>query len=58
MNAKTEVTYTDGSSEVRRFETVADAIDFLRLCEARYQMQRRGLIDDARPGVLSFEMLP
>jgi hypothetical protein len=58
MNAKIEITYDDGTDEVRRFDSTAEAIEFLRLCEARYQMERWSLAPNNRPRLLSFAMLP
>jgi hypothetical protein len=54
---KIEITYTDGSSEVRRFATDDEAIEFLRLCNVRYWAERREM---RAPGarINSFEMLP
>ena len=58
MTTKIEITYDDGTDEVRRFDTTADAIEFLRLCEARYQAERRGDVLAERPRLRSFGMLP
>jgi hypothetical protein len=36
MQTKVQVTYNDGSDEIRRFDTMEDAIEFLKLCEDRF----------------------
>ncbi len=51
MRTKIQITYTDGTDEVRRFETVEDAIEFLQLCEELYRTP--GFLD-----IESFEVLP
>lgn len=58
MKAKIEITYDNGTDEVRRFDTTEGAIEFLRLCEARYQAERRGELSPERPRLSSFGMLP
>ena len=58
MKTKIEITYDDGSDEIRRFDTFAEAIAFLRLCEARYQTERRGDVATDRPRLRSFQLLP
>jgi hypothetical protein len=58
MKAKIEITYDNGRSEVRHFETDKEAIEALRLCEARYQAERRGETPPERTRLKSFLMLP
>ena len=58
MKAKIEITYDDGTAEIRRFPSTEDAIKALRLCEVRYQAERRGETPTERPRLQSFLMLP
>lgn len=58
MKAKIEITYEDGTGEVRQYETTTEAVGFLRLCEVRYQAERRGDAPPERPRLRSFGMLP
>ena len=58
MKANIEITYNDGTSEVRRFPSMEDAIKALRLCEVRYQAERRGETPPERPTLHSFLILP
>ena len=61
MKAKVQITYMDGSDEIRRFDTLADALDFLTLCEEMFQHQHRthrGNGHSSPTAIASFEMLP
>jgi hypothetical protein len=55
---KIEITYTDGSSEVQRFGTDDEAIEFLRLCNVRYWADRRERRAGNGARINSFEILP
>ena len=55
---KVEITYSDGSSEVRRFATDDQAIEFLRLCNVRYWAERREFRAGREARINSFEILP
>jgi hypothetical protein len=50
--AKVEIIYKDGESEVRRFTSTDDALDFLAHLEDAYQATK----DDAE-GIASFQIL-
>ena len=51
MQTKVQITYTNGTDEVRRFETLEDAIAFIQLCEELFRTP--GMSD-----IESFEVLP
>ena len=55
---KVEITYSDGSSEVRRFATDDETIEFLRLCNVHYWAERREFRAGREARINSFEILP